>query len=161
MPERSLALRITSIARLLRTRFDRRAREVDLTRAQWRTITCVRYRPGATQHEIACLLEVGDVTAGRSIDRLSDAGWVERRPDPADRRVYRIYLTSAATPVLTRLAALGEEEERIAFRGFNEAELAQLEQMLLRVWDNLNESASYERGGPQNQQQEKIIHDDH
>ncbi|MET0249360.1 MAG: MarR family transcriptional regulator [Sphingobium sp.] len=134
----SPAMRITTIARLFRTRFDRRAREIGLTRAQWRTIYWVKLRPGATQHEIATLLEVGDVTAGRSIDRLAEAGWVERRSDPRDRRVYRIYLTENATPVLNRLSALGDDEERIAFAGFSQEEMAQLEPMLIRIADNLS-----------------------
>lgn len=138
MDEQSLGLRITTIARLFRTRFDRRAREIGLTRAQWRTISWAKHKPGATQHQIATLLEVGDVTAGRSIDRLSEAGWVERRPDPNDRRVYRIYLTEDATPVLDRLSALGEDEERIAFSGFSQEEMATLDAMLIRISTNLS-----------------------
>jgi DNA-binding MarR family transcriptional regulator len=140
MAEPSLGMRMTMIARIFRTRFDRRAREIGLTRAQWSTISCVRGKPGATQHMIATLLEVGDVTAGRSIDRLEEAGWVERRPDPQDRRVYRIYATDAAAPVLARLTALGDDEENIAFAGFSDAELQQLKAMMGRVMDNLSET---------------------
>ena len=39
-----------------------------MTRAQWRTIAVARRQPGSTQHRIATLLEIGDVTAGRMID---------------------------------------------------------------------------------------------
>jgi DNA-binding MarR family transcriptional regulator len=133
-------MRMTMIARVFRTRFDRRAREIGLTRAQWSTIACIRDQPGATQHMIATALEVGDVTAGRCIDRLEEAGWVERRPDPEDRRVYRIYATDVATPVLARLGALGQDEENIAFAGFTDTELQQLKAMLNRIMGNLSDT---------------------
>ncbi len=93
--DKALGIKVMKLSRLLRLRFDQRAQGLGLTRAQWQTIACVRRRPGATQREIAALLEVGEVTVGRSIDKLVEAGWVERRPDPADRRAHRIWLTAA------------------------------------------------------------------
>lgn len=132
-------IRISLLARLMRTRFDRRARMIGLTRAQWRTIACVRHEPGATQHRIATMLDVGDVTAGRSIDRLAESGWMERRPDPDDRRAYQIFLTEAASPVLERLSAISADEERIALQDFSDDERHQFIRMLGRISDNLSD----------------------
>lgn len=137
-PETSLTLKISVIARMLRTRFDTRARSIGITRAQWRTIAAVRRAEGAPQRRIAEMLEVGDVTAGRLIDRLSDEGWIERRPDPADRRAYRVYLTPEAAPVLERLSALGADEERRAFAGIDPEELDLLGDILDRIAANLH-----------------------
>lgn len=133
----STPMLISHLARLMRTRFDRRTRHIGLTRAQWRTIACVQWEPGATQHRIATMLQVGDVTAGRSIDRLTEAGWMERRPDPQDRRAYRIYMTDKAQPELDRLSSIGQDEERIALAGMNEAEQAQLHRLLQHVVLNM------------------------
>lgn len=138
----SLTLKISVIARMLRKRFDSRARGIGLTRAQWRTIAAVHRAQGATQRRIADLLEVGDVTAGRLIDRLNDTGWIERRPDPDDRRAYRLYLSEAATPMLEQLTALGADEQRLAFEGLSDADLDRLRDILDRIAVNLRKSCT-------------------
>jgi MarR family transcriptional regulator, transcriptional regulator for hemolysin len=152
---RSLVLRISIVARLMRISFDERARSVGVTRAQWRTIATVRFAPGSTQREIAEMLEVREVTAGRHIDRLCEQGWAERRPDASDRRVHRIYLTPSATPLLEQLDALGEAEQVAALAGFDDDEIALFESFLARMSDNLGspgfgclvESEDEETGG--------------
>lgn len=135
--DKTLGMRVMKLSRLVRQRFDRRAQGVGLTSAQWRTIACVRRFPGATQREIAAMLEVAEATVGRSIDKLADAGWLERRADPADRRAYRIHLTSAIGPVTGELTKMGEAEEAVALRGFDAAERAALIAMLERIAANL------------------------
>jgi DNA-binding MarR family transcriptional regulator len=63
-----------------------------------------------TQRELAEILEVEPITVGRLVDRLATRGLVERRADPADRRVWRLHLTPAAAPVLAEI-----DQVRIAF----------------------------------------------
>lgn len=136
--DRTNLVRVAYIARRGRTRFDLRARTLDLTRAQWRTVAAIRHNEGATQGEIARILEVGSVTTGRIIERLEKAGWVERRPDAADRRAYRLYMNPEAQPKLERLTVLGADEERIAFEGFTADEQAVLAGLLDRIIANLD-----------------------
>ena len=49
---------ISDVARLLRTAFDRRVRRLGLTRAQWLVLTRLHRRPGASQSELADMMEV-------------------------------------------------------------------------------------------------------
>lgn len=133
----TLGMRILKLSRMVRLRFDRRAAGAGLTSAQWRTIACVRRFPGATQRQIAELLEVSEATAGRSIDRLVEAGWVERRNDPDDRRAHRVYQTDAIEPVVDELAQIGAAEEVAALAGFTPEERVQLDAMLARIAANL------------------------
>ena len=58
---------------------------------------------GINQAGLADLLEIRPMTLVRQIDRMEEAGWIERRPDPADRRARRLYLTAKARPVLGRI----------------------------------------------------------
>jgi DNA-binding MarR family transcriptional regulator len=134
------------IARLLRKRYDQRARTMGMTLAQWRTIAAIRDNEGATQRRVAAIIEVGDVTAGRLIDRLQEQGWVERRPDPDDRRVFRLYLSPNADPLIDRLGRLGADEERCAFDGFTEEEKDQLGNLLARVIENLGSPSLQAQG---------------
>jgi len=129
--------KIATATRMMRKRFDYRARAMGMTLAQWRTIMAVDSDEGLTQRRIAAMLEVGEVTAGRLIDRLVAQGWVTRKPDPADRRAYRIYVAPAVESRREQLAALTREEEEITFAGFTAAEEALLSDMLDRILANL------------------------
>jgi DNA-binding MarR family transcriptional regulator len=100
---------LLDVARLLRTRADQRAREHGLTRAQWVILARLGHNPGMTQNELAVLAEVEPITVARLIDRLEKRGFVERRPDPMDRRVWRLHLLPAAQPMLKILAKAKEE----------------------------------------------------
>lgn len=91
------------VARLMRNRFDQRAREWGMTRAQCVTLMKLECRPGMSQTELAAILEVEPITVARLIDRLEASGMVERRPDPADRRMHRLHLLPASAPVLAEI----------------------------------------------------------
>lgn len=68
---------------------------------------------------------------GRLIDRLQARGLVERRPDPTDRRVWRLHLTPASTPILDRIAAYRAElHDRITQGLDHEAVLHVVEALL-------------------------------
>ncbi|MEO5939181.1 MAG: MarR family transcriptional regulator [Sphingomonas sp.] len=105
----SLGFLISDVSRLMRRRFDERARQVGATRAQWRTLTTLSRNEGLNQGALADLLEVEPITLCRMIDRLEESGLVERRRDPADRRAWQLFLTEKSTPILADLRAMADE----------------------------------------------------
>lgn len=129
---------ITDVSRLLRREFDARARQIGVTRAQWRTLSLLSRNPGSNQGAIADMLEVEPITIARMIDRLEEAGLVERRRDPADRRAWRIHLTDAAQPLLGQLRAIGESLTDDALAGLDEGDRALLQTMIERIRCNLS-----------------------
>ena len=106
--ERHIGFLISDVARLMRTAFDRRVRSLGLTRSQWLVINRLHRRPGATQSELAEMLEVEKATAGRMVDRMEKKGWVVRRPDAADRRVNRLHLTAEADLLQLQLSQIAD-----------------------------------------------------
>ena len=100
---------LNDVARMLRTEADRRARAHGMTRAQWVMLIRLDRQPGLSQKELAELLEVEPITVARLADRLEARNLLERRPDPADRRVWRLHLLPAAQPVLDELIVQKEE----------------------------------------------------
>ncbi len=129
---------LSDTARLLRRRFDERARAIGVTRAQWRTLTVLSRNEGATQGALAELLEVEPITLCRMIDRLEEAGHVERRRAPADRRAWNIYLTDRSRPLLHRLRTIGEAVVEDALRGLDGEARAALTQALETIRANLS-----------------------
>ena len=57
------------------------------------------------------------MTLVRVLDRMQQQQWVERRPDPADRRAHRLYLLEASRPVVARAAEVADKDQADALRG--------------------------------------------
>lgn len=135
--ERYIGYLISDVARLMRTVFDRRMRELGLTRSQWLALTRLHRRPGLSQSEIADLLEIEKASAGRLIDRLEENGWVERRADPNDRRINRVHLSERAEKVHASIWPIAETTVDDALSDLSEAERRRLTDMMSRVKNTL------------------------
>jgi len=130
---------LNDISRLLRKQFDQRAREVGLSLAQGRTLVYLALNQGINQAGLADILEVRPISLARLLDRMETAGWIERRPDPADRRVHRLHLADKAHPVLETVQALATELRSRAMVGLSDYERSQLMLLLRRVRENLGD----------------------
>jgi DNA-binding MarR family transcriptional regulator len=140
-----LGFLIGDVSRLLRRSFDVRARAIGVTRSQWRMLTTLSRHEGANQGRLAELLDVEPITLCRMIDRLSDAGLVERRADPSDRRAWRIFLSDRARPILNELRSLGGDLLEDALAGLSGADREMLETLLQRVRANLTDAERKEK----------------
>ena len=79
------------------------------------------------------------------IDRLADAGLVERRADPRDRRVWRIHLLPEAYPIVDQLAAIGTDIEAEVLSVLSPDERDTLRDMLTRLRDGIKRSMDDKR----------------
>ncbi len=100
---------IGDISRLIRRTFDQRAKEIGVTRPQWRVLTWLKRHEGINQSALADKLELDAMTLCRMVDRLQDARLVERRPDPADRRAWQLFMTSKGWALSNQLEPIGEQ----------------------------------------------------
>jgi len=101
--EYDLFFLLHDVARLSRVEADKRARVHGMTRAQWIILFRLSKQPGLSQKELADLLEVEPITVARLVDRLESAGYLERRADGSDRRIWRLHLLPAATVPLAEI----------------------------------------------------------
>ncbi len=140
--ERRFGFLLHDIARLMRKRFDARARTTRLTRAQWQVLAVLRVQEGVNQAALAEALDLEPITVGRLIDRMEEAGWVERRPDQADRRMHRLHITDRARPMMAQFETMAEELLDEAFHGLSARERDDLLDLLVRIRGNLTERGS-------------------
>lgn len=133
----NIAFLATDVGRLFRKRFEAASQSVGLTGPQWRLLRAIELNPGATQIAVANSLDVEPITAGRMIDRLAKAGVVERRPDPSDRRAWRLYVTERASPHLDEAKTRATALIGHALAGFSDTEQEQLKGLLERMRGNL------------------------
>lgn len=133
----SLGFLLADVSRLIRKRFDERARLIGATRAQWKTLITLSRNEGLNQGALAELLEVEPITLCRMIDRLEEAELVERRRDPADRRAWLIHLTDKAGPVLVKVRAVADDLFAEVLDGIPQSERDRLSSTLEKMRDNL------------------------
>lgn len=93
---------------------------------------------GATQTELATVLEIEKPTLGRLLDRLEEKGWIERHADKHDGRTKRIKLAYKAQPLLEKMYDLGDEILESAIAGLSKKEAEQLRYSLSKVKQNLS-----------------------
>ena len=136
-PERSFGFLLYDSARLLRRDFDRRARAIGLTRAQWSVLSHLNRYEGVNQAALADLMEIQPITLVRLLDRLEEAGWIIRAADPKDRRSRVPLLTDKARPVIDRLQALATQTRELALTGVGDEDRERLLDALQRIRANL------------------------
>lgn len=137
---RNFGFILHDVARLLRTTFDRRVRELGLTRSQWWVLNHLFRNNGVTQSELAEILEVEKPTLGRLLDRLEQKGWVRREADANDRRVKRVFLTKEVEPAIKTMRSAAAEMRRDAVAGLSAEQQERFVDSLLTIKANLSRS---------------------
>ena len=92
---------------------------------------------GLTQSQLCDNLGVEPPTITKTVQRLEQAGWVERRQDAEDARVSRVYLTSKGRALQVQVQKVWDDLEILTVRGLSEVERALLRRLLDQIYGNL------------------------
>jgi MarR family transcriptional regulator, transcriptional regulator for hemolysin len=136
----TLGFVLHDVARLLRKRFEQRARDLGLTRSQWQTLAYLSQNEGIHQGGLADILEIEPITLVRILDKLEARGLVERRQHAADRRIWLLFLTPEAHPILKEIRGIGEVTRAEALTGISDQDRIQLLNTLTIMKSNLLEA---------------------
>ncbi|HEY8593763.1 MAG TPA: MarR family transcriptional regulator [Devosiaceae bacterium] len=133
----SLGLLIHDVARLLRRRFEETARLHGMTLPQWRVMRQLKVSDALSQVTLAGLIDSDPMTVSRMVERMENAGLVQRLADPADSRAKLVRLTPKAHAVYAEMSqqALAVYDE--ALRGIGKADRTALVTALGHISDNL------------------------
>ena len=104
--DRNLGFLLHEVARLMRQRFEQNARDLGLTRSQCQVLAHLADKEGIHQGALAELLEIEPITLTRILDRLEEAGLIERLLYRSDRRMRLLRLTAAAHPLIDDIFAI-------------------------------------------------------
>lgn len=88
--------RLEYIGRLHRMAFRSLFVDQGLPPAQASALQVIIHTPGLSQRELADKLRIQRATATVMLQKMERAGYIERRPDPADQRISRIHATPSA-----------------------------------------------------------------
>jgi DNA-binding MarR family transcriptional regulator len=113
---------------------------------------------GSPQTNLADELDVGKVALGGLIDRLEEAGMVERRADPIDRRVKRVFLTKEGRRLVSQNKELDKRVNETTLNGVSESDFETTMRTLEKMKSNLLatlDAAAPEAGGSDAEQRER------
>src|SRR5471032_123938 len=106
---RNFGFLVRDVYRLYAKHFERYARDIELTLPQCKVLAHLSRNEGISQARLAELTETDPMTLVRTLDRMQQDGWIERRDDPVDRRAHCLYLLEAAKPVVNRMWKIAEQ----------------------------------------------------
>ena len=116
-----------------RSAYDQFMKPLGVTRAQWWVLAHLSRHDGMMQTQLADVLEVGKASLGDVIETLESGGWVQRRPDPSDKRAKRVYLTKPAQGLIKRMSVLENEFNSQILSDLTGNERAELARALVKI----------------------------
>lgn len=110
---------------------------IGLHRGQPLVLALLWEQDGRTQGEIAEKLCLRPATVTVVLRRMEKAGLLERRNDPEDLRIVRVYLTERGRALEKDVKRIHRMLEKECFARFTPEEKALLREFLTRMRDNL------------------------
>jgi len=133
----SMDLLLAQICRLHHARAHTLLEELGLYRGQPPILFALWEREGLTHSELAARLRVKPATITKMLKRMEKAGFVQRRPDPQDQRVSRVYPTDVGRSIRDQVERIRRTLEVETFAGFSPEEMALLRRHLQQMRVNL------------------------
>ncbi|QND50479.1 MarR family transcriptional regulator (plasmid) [Phyllobacterium sp. 628] len=133
----TLGFLLHDVARLLRKRFEQRAKSFGLTRSQWQTLAYLNNNEGIHQAGLAEILEIEPITLVRILDKLQERNLIERRRHATDRRIWLLFLTDEARPHLADMRVIGDVTRSEALANVSDADREHLIRTLTLMKSNL------------------------
>lgn len=134
----SIGFYLCDNARLIKRVFNRRVKDLDITRSQWAVLWRLSTANGMSQAELADQAEIEQPSLVRHVDNLEEQGWIVRKRDTKDRRINRLFLTAKGEKLMEKAWQHGMDIRDEYLKGLTAEEEAQLASLLSKLKDNLS-----------------------
>ncbi|MEP0043097.1 MAG: MarR family transcriptional regulator [Reichenbachiella sp.] len=111
--------------------------KINITPEQWAILNRLNEHQGLTQNELAKISFKDTANITRMIDKLEDKGFVERRANPSDRRIWKIYITDQGRKGRDLIEPLAKEVLRKATKNIDSKEVELYNDIAKRIIANL------------------------
>jgi len=106
---------------------------------EWRALAALYARRHSTMSELADLATIDRTTLTRTVDRMQDAGWLERLADEQDMRVTRLALTTSGRKMFDRIWPEVYRLNELALAGLSNSQIELLRKILGQMRANLED----------------------
>lgn len=135
-PQRMICRQLKLVTNSLVRRVDRHMQPLELTGLQWEPILLLWLGRADTVASLARLIQIGDASMSRMLDRLEEKDLVRRERSADDRRVVHLHLTAKGRRVANRIWPIVVEGMHVHLDGFSKDELAKFNDFLARMLAN-------------------------
>ena len=135
-PHRMICRQLKLVTSSLVRRVDRHMQPLELTGLQWEPILMLWLGRADTVASLARLINIGDASMSRMLDRLEEKDLVRRERSADDRRVVNLHLTAKGRKVANRIWPIVVDGMHVHLEGFSKNELAQFNDFLARMLAN-------------------------
>src|ERR1700723_3269195 len=115
------------------SQFAERLRVLDLAPADAGILRLLRISAGLSQQELASKLGIHPSRLVALLDNLEKRGFVERRANPDDRRLYSLHLTKGGEEALHGISKVAREHQESLLSALNSEERRSLAALLVRI----------------------------
>jgi DNA-binding MarR family transcriptional regulator len=137
MDEQTLYNNLRESLVLLAAGGQRALESYELTIAQYDVLHLLGLEAGQRMGELSGRLLSDNSKMTRIIDYLSEKGWVERRPDPTDRRAWCVYLTDAGAKQREEATSAHQRYLKEQFAALDDQAQEQFRALLAALRQNL------------------------
>lgn len=128
---------IMATARAIRQAYDLRFADLGLNLSEASLLAYVEEMGALTQTRLAERLGLGRAATGSVIDALERRGFVERQPDPDDRRVWLVDVTAAGKEMVEQVNERDVVLRKELRNGLSREDRQKLADVLVRLGNNL------------------------
>ncbi|MBW0259035.1 MarR family transcriptional regulator [Bacillus safensis] len=144
---REILREIGVIARALDSISNIEFREYDLTKGQYLYLVRICEEPGIIQEKLAEMIKVDRTTAARAIKKLELNGFIEKKDDPVNKKIKKLFPTEKGETVYPMIKREHDYSNQVALDGFSDEEAEQICEYLLRVRKNIEKDWDYVKKG--------------
>lgn len=138
---------IGMIARALDSISNIEFKEYDLTKGQYLYLVRICEIPGIIQEKLAEMIKVDRTTASRAIKKLEMNGFIEKRDDPHNKKIKKLFPTEKGKSVYPFIKRENDYSNTVALNGFSETEAEIIFNLLQRVRKNIEKDWEYVKRG--------------
>lgn len=138
---------IGMIARALDSISNIEFKEFDLTKGQYLYLVRICENPGIIQEQLIDLIKVDRSTAARAIQKLELNNFIEKKEDPHNKKIKRLFPTEKGKTVYPFIIRENEYSDLVALDGFSEKETATTFDLLQRIRKNIEKDWEFVKKG--------------
>jgi DNA-binding MarR family transcriptional regulator len=128
---------IGAISRCIQTRTDSRFKNAGLQKGQFIFVTRICENPGITLVDLTRMLRVDKTTTTKAVQKLLEAGFIEKRKDTDDMRLWNLYPLQKARELYPSIIAEENRNIRICFSAMTEKDKETVNFLVGKMRENL------------------------
>jgi MarR family transcriptional regulator for hemolysin len=146
---RSVGFLISQLGFFSSKRFMEALAPVGIDPREFMLLRFVAASEGRSQQALAERIAIPPSRMVALVDRLEEAGLVERARDPEDRRAWRLHVTEKAQPLIEKLQGVGAELVKQAFAGIDRKDIETARKVLAQARENAGRAGVSKRASNQ------------